>query len=187
VSDVERTSDDELDLLLGQMDGSLLQAVRARITPQDGNTGHGPHAGREPETHPTHADAGQDTDEALDAALGATDDALLAAVEKRARRPVNPSSAPADVRVSDESAERNDGQEYQHKVTGTVKWFSAEKGYGFIAVDSVDGRPSVDVFVHFSAIQVDGHQTLEQGQRVQFAISYGQKGPQAEDVRHVNG
>ncbi|MEU0861040.1 cold shock domain-containing protein [Streptomyces griseofuscus] len=72
-------------------------------------------------------------------------------------------------------------------MTGTVKWLNAEKGYSFIAVDSVDGRPSVDVFVHFSAIQMDGHQTLEQGQRVQFAISYGQKGPQAEDVRHVNG
>ncbi|QLJ06379.1 cold-shock protein [Streptomyces sp. NEAU-sy36] len=50
-------------------------------------------------------------------------------------------------------------------MTGTVKWFNAERGYGFIAVDSVDGRPSVDVFVHFSAIQMDGHQTLEQGQR----------------------
>ena len=63
---------------------------------------------------------------------------------------------------------------------GTVKWFNADKGYGFIAVDN--GR---DVFVHFSAIQSDGYRTLEEGQRVEFEISQGQKGPQADAVRAV--
>nr|BBJ51886.1 cold-shock protein [Streptomyces avermitilis] len=54
---------------------------------------------------------------------------------------------------------------------GTVKWFNAEKGYGFIAVDG-----GADVFVHYSAIQMDGYRTLEEGQRVDFEISQGQKG-----------
>ena len=63
---------------------------------------------------------------------------------------------------------------------GTVKWFNADKGYGFIAVDG--GR---DVFVHFSAIQMDGYRSLEEGQRVEFDITQGQKGPQAENVRVV--
>ena len=61
---------------------------------------------------------------------------------------------------------------------GTVKWFNAEKGYGFIAVD--DGA---DVFVHYSAIQQDGYRSLDEGQRVEFEISQGQKGPQADVVR----
>ncbi|MEV6756782.1 cold-shock protein [Streptomyces sp. NPDC051214] len=64
--------------------------------------------------------------------------------------------------------------------TGTVKWFNAQKGYGFIAVD---GGP--DVFVHYSAIETEGSAVLEEGQRVQFSISQGQKGPQATEVRHV--
>ncbi|MDF2712010.1 MAG: cold-shock protein [Nonomuraea sp.] len=63
---------------------------------------------------------------------------------------------------------------------GTVKWFNADKGYGFIAVDG--GK---DVFVHYSAIMMDGYRSLEQGQRVEFEITQGQKGPQAEDVRTV--
>ena len=62
---------------------------------------------------------------------------------------------------------------------GTVKWFSSEKGYGFIAVD--DGR---DIFVHYSAIEMDGFKTLVDGARVEFEISHGPKGPQAEKV-HV--
>jgi cold shock protein len=64
---------------------------------------------------------------------------------------------------------------------GTVKWFNSEKGYGFIAVD---GGGS-DVFVHFSAIQADGYRSLEEGQRVEFEVVQGQKGPQAEQVRGV--
>jgi CspA family cold shock protein len=63
---------------------------------------------------------------------------------------------------------------------GTVKWFNADKGYGFIAVDG--GK---DVFVHYSAILMDGYRALEQGQRVEFEITQGQKGPQAEAVRAV--
>ncbi|QDS35992.1 cold-shock protein [Brevibacillus brevis] len=61
--------------------------------------------------------------------------------------------------------------------TGTVKWFNAEKGYGFIAVEGGN-----DVFVHFSAIQGDGFKTLEEGQRVEFNVVDGNRGPQAENV-----
>ena len=60
---------------------------------------------------------------------------------------------------------------------GTVKWFNAEKGFGFIAPD--DG--SADVFVHYSAIQTNGFRTLEENQRVRFEIGQGNKGPQATD------
>ncbi len=62
---------------------------------------------------------------------------------------------------------------------GTVKWFNAEKGFGFISVDG--GGP--DVFVHFSAIEMDGYKSLDEGQRVEFDVTQGQKGPQAEHVR----
>ena len=61
---------------------------------------------------------------------------------------------------------------------GTVKWFNGEKGFGFIAQD--DG--GADVFVHFSAIQSDGYRTLDENQRVEFDVTPGQKGPQAENV-----
>jgi CspA family cold shock protein len=62
---------------------------------------------------------------------------------------------------------------------GIVKWFNAEKGYGFITVDDGTG----DVFVHFSAIQASGYRALEENQRVEFEITTGPKGPQAESVR----
>jgi CspA family cold shock protein len=61
---------------------------------------------------------------------------------------------------------------------GTVKWFNAEKGYGFIAVDE-----GPDVYVHYSQIQMERFRALEDGQRVEFEISQGQKGPQADSVR----
>jgi CspA family cold shock protein len=64
---------------------------------------------------------------------------------------------------------------------GTVKWFNASKGFGFISPD--DG--SADVFVHFSAIQGSGYKELSEGQRVQFETTQGQKGAQATDVRAV--
>ncbi len=64
---------------------------------------------------------------------------------------------------------------------GTVKWFNAEKGFGFIAPD--DGTP--DVFVHHSAIKVDGYRSLEDNQRVEFTASRGAKGPQADEVRPI--
>jgi CspA family cold shock protein len=63
--------------------------------------------------------------------------------------------------------------------TGTVKWFNAEKGYGFISQD--DG--GADVFVHFSAIDASGYRSLEENQRVEFDVTQGPKGPQAEHVR----
>ncbi|MGE5460758.1 MAG: cold-shock protein [Solirubrobacterales bacterium] len=65
--------------------------------------------------------------------------------------------------------------------TGTVKWFSAEKGYGFITPD--DG--SADVFVHFSAIAGEGYRNLDEGQKVSYEVTQGQKGPQAAEVRAV--
>ncbi|QGU93998.1 cold-shock protein [Clostridium bovifaecis] len=61
--------------------------------------------------------------------------------------------------------------------TGTVKWFNAEKGFGFISVEGED-----DVFVHFSAIQGDGFKSLEEGQKVQFEVTEGARGPQAANV-----
>jgi cold shock protein len=64
---------------------------------------------------------------------------------------------------------------------GTVKWFNADKGFGFIAPD--DG--SNDVFVHFSAIQADGYRSLQENQRVEFEIGQGSRGPQAEQVRPI--
>lgn len=62
---------------------------------------------------------------------------------------------------------------------GTVKWFNAEKGFGFITVDGGDS----DVFVHYSEIQGTGFRTLDEQQRVEFEIVQGQKGPQASGVR----
>ena len=65
--------------------------------------------------------------------------------------------------------------------TGTVKWFNADKGFGFIAPD--DG--TADVFVHFSAIASSGYRSLDESQKVEFETTQGQKGPQAENVRPV--
>jgi cold shock protein len=62
---------------------------------------------------------------------------------------------------------------------GTVKWFNAEKGFGFIA--PADG--GADVFVHFSAIESQGYRSLEENQQVEFEVTQGQKGPQASNVR----
>ncbi|KGL41108.1 cold-shock protein [Listeria newyorkensis] len=60
---------------------------------------------------------------------------------------------------------------------GTVKWFNGEKGFGFIEVEGGD-----DVFVHFSAIEGEGFKTLDEGQKVEFEIVEGQRGPQADKV-----
>ena len=64
---------------------------------------------------------------------------------------------------------------------GTVKWFNSEKGFGFIAQDN----GGADVFVHYSEIQTSGYRSLEENQRVEFEISQGQKGPQAQNVRAI--
>jgi CspA family cold shock protein len=63
--------------------------------------------------------------------------------------------------------------------TGTVKWFNADKGFGFIQQD--DGGP--DVFVHFSAIQTTGFKELQEGDKVEYDVTQGPKGPQAEQVQ----
>jgi cold shock protein len=63
---------------------------------------------------------------------------------------------------------------------GTVKWFNAEKGYGFISREA-----GPDVFVHYSTIQMDGYRSLEEGQRVEFDVGPGKKGEEAQNVRMV--
>jgi len=66
------------------------------------------------------------------------------------------------------------------KITGTVKWFNGSKGYGFLAREG-----GADVFVHFSAIQGEGFKNLEEGQKVEFEVEQGPKGPQASNVTVV--
>ncbi|MCG8415997.1 MAG: cold-shock protein [Pseudomonadales bacterium] len=63
------------------------------------------------------------------------------------------------------------------RITGTVKWFDEHKGFGFIERES-----GPDVFAHFSAINSSGYKSLTEGQRVEFTVTKGQKGPQAEDI-----
>ena len=62
-------------------------------------------------------------------------------------------------------------------MTGTVKWFNAQKGFGFIT-----GEDGKDVFTHFSKINSDGYKSLEEGQKVSYDVADGQKGPQAENI-----
>ena len=64
---------------------------------------------------------------------------------------------------------------------GTVKWFNAEKGFGFISPE--DGSP--DVFAHYSAIASNGYKSLDENQRVEFDVTQGPKGPQAENIRSL--
>lgn len=68
----------------------------------------------------------------------------------------------------------------EQRVTGTVKWFNDQKGFGFLAQEG--GK---DVFVHHSAIIADGYRSLTEGERVEFSITQGPKGPAAADVRKI--
>jgi CspA family cold shock protein len=97
------------------------------------------------------------------------------AVENRFRQPASPFS-PAATLLSRKS---NGKREYQLE-TGTVKWFNDAKGYGFISRQNGE-----DVFVHFSAIQAGGFRSLQEGQAVQFEVTKGPKGWQAENVQAV--
>jgi cold shock protein len=76
---------------------------------------------------------------------------------------------------------RKEVKEMDDRVTGTVKWFNAAKGYGFIAHNG--GK---DVFVHYSAIQMNGYRALAEGDQVEFTIEDGAKGPQAVNVTKVS-
>ena len=78
------------------------------------------------------------------------------------------------------AADRRAAHSREHVMAqGTVKWFNAEKGYGFITID--DGGQ--DVFVHYSSIEMTGYKVLEEGQKVVFEVGTGSKGPQAEAVK----
>ena len=70
----------------------------------------------------------------------------------------------------------------EERESGTVKWFNGQKGYGFITRDS-----GGDVFVHYSAIEGSGFRSLEEGDRVEFSVEQGQRGPAAVDVRKIQG
>ena len=74
---------------------------------------------------------------------------------------------------------RTQWKEWSDMALGTVKWFNAEKGYGFITVDGSGD----DIFVHWSAIRGEGYRALDEGQRVELEVGEGEKGPQAESVR----
>jgi CspA family cold shock protein len=76
---------------------------------------------------------------------------------------------------------RPDEGETSSMAQGIVKWFNAEKGFGFIAQEGGGD----DVFVHYSAIQSQGYKSLDQDQRVEFEVTQGPKGPQAENVRPI--
>ena len=71
-------------------------------------------------------------------------------------------------------------QKMSERLTGTVKWFNGQKGYGFISREGGE-----DVFVHYSAIEGDGFRNLDEGDRVEFVIEQGQKGPSAAEVRRI--
>lgn len=82
-----------------------------------------------------------------------------------------------------DQAQPSTGKEFQivsDKVNGTVKWFNKQKGYGFVEQDE-----GGDVFVHFSAILGEGFKNLEEGERVEFEVVEGDKGPQAKDVVRI--
>ncbi len=99
------------------------------------------------------------------------------------RRPRVPLGRPRFSELLRETNERpSDLEEYLAMATGVVKWFNNAKGYGFVTPD--DGEQ--DVFVHFSAITMDGYKTLKEGQRVQFEVNEGPKGLHAANLQRVS-
>jgi CspA family cold shock protein len=102
---------------------------------------------------------------------------LVQAVEGRFRPPASSRFSPAATHLSRKSKQK---QEHQSMEQGTVKWFNDAKGYGFISRQSGE-----DVFVHFSAIQGGGFRSLQEGQSVQFDVTKGPKGFQAENVQPI--
>ena len=92
------------------------------------------------------------------------------------------SSPAAKLRVTTGSHGADQDSRRESQVAqGTVKWFNAEKGFGFIEQDG----GGADVFVHQSSIAIEGYRTLNENQRVEFEVTQGQKGPQADNVRPV--
>lgn len=92
------------------------------------------------------------------------------------------SFAPTGPRKIDSAGVLSNNERKQYSMTtGTVKWFNSEKGFGFIAPD--DG--SADVFAHYSAITGDGYRNLEENQHVEFEVTQGPKGLQAENIRNA--
>ena len=84
----------------------------------------------------------------------------------------------ADIAAADPTQQSSDAGSRSGGEVGTVKWFDSSKGFGFITRDSGE-----DLFVHFTAIQGSGYRTLEEGQKVEFNVGAGQKGPVAQEVK----
>lgn len=98
--------------------------------------------------------------------------------ETTERAPCGPAPGSTETRGTDQERQSNSIYEVlEVKEQGTVKWFNASKGYGFI-----QRQTGEDVFVHFSAIQMDGYKSLNEGQAVEFEVKKGPKGLQAENV-----
>jgi CspA family cold shock protein len=77
-------------------------------------------------------------------------------------------------------------EEYVKMATGVVKWFNNAKGYGFVKSDALDDALEKDVFVHFSAIDMEGYRTLKEGQKVEFDIDEGPKGLHAANLHRMS-
>lgn len=105
---------------------------------------------------------------------------VLVSVARPARRSAEEVAGPLTFQTCSFPPDENQEKERKRMPQGTVKWFNPEKGYGFIRRD--DGE---DVFVHYSAIQGEGFRSLEEGQRVEFEVTEGKKGPQAANVTKV--